>query len=256
MRAREIPNNKQRIHVSKQQLKKPTGDSRKASPFSSVEAPKPSIHEPNRVLLSTLASDYLAQMPPTYIQKPISDQKPILSLVSDIPPTYMSVPRSSEETPRVTKEKHGNQLGGNLHSVATPVSNGFMSAEDKAKLDRLSPAGDLSTYTAISSQQSNVRSTSDIPMAGIALKPSAGTYLALFDGIFSVSGNLDTVTISFYVDGQQISHSIRPVTLTSGTSACIHTQAYVSFNGDQIIEIRWNCANGLVSQRSLLLWKL
>ena len=36
---------------------------------------------------------------------------------------------------------HGNQAGGTLHATATPVTAGFMSAADKAKLDGLAPGG-------------------------------------------------------------------------------------------------------------------
>lgn len=48
--------------------------------------------------------------------------------------------------------QHGQQVGGSLHSVASPDNNGFMSAADKAKLDDLWPmtaynAGTRSTGT-------------------------------------------------------------------------------------------------------------
>lgn len=59
--------------------------------------------------------------------------------------------------------QHGIQLGGNLHAIATPYSPGFMSAEDKQRLDEFITPGaitanryDIYTNTVQTSSTTNV----------------------------------------------------------------------------------------------------
>lgn len=57
---------------------------------------------------------------------------------------------------------HGNQAGGSLHSVATTLAAGFMSAADKSKLDGLSSVATSGEYSALS----NTPSLSTVALTG------------------------------------------------------------------------------------------
>jgi len=65
-------------------------------------------------------------------QHGIAAGNPIDVGASNQPGSASSVARSDHQ------HSHGNLLGGLLHAVATTISNGFMSAADKTKLDGLS----------------------------------------------------------------------------------------------------------------------
>ncbi len=60
--------------------------------------------------------------------------------ISEISDTVSSAGTSNDKIPRADHvHAHGNRGGGNLHSAASTLSAGFMSASDKSKLDGISP---------------------------------------------------------------------------------------------------------------------
>jgi hypothetical protein len=49
----------------------------------------------------------------------------------------------------ISNAQHGNRSGGSLHSDATPVSSGFMSTMDKAKLNGISPGAQVNAVNTV-----------------------------------------------------------------------------------------------------------
>ena len=52
----------------------------------------------------------------------------------------------------ISDTQHGSRGGGSLHSVATPVSSGFMSFSDKSKLNSIAFGADVSPVTSVFSR--------------------------------------------------------------------------------------------------------
>lgn len=112
------------------------------------------------------------------------------------------------------------------------------------------------TNTAIASTVS----TTYITLPGMSLTPPAGTYNVSFSGSMgtNVAGEIGYCII--YVGAATLPHTERMVQ-TSGTSviANIHTQAILSVNGSEVVEIQYKCATATnidVYSRSIILLKV
>lgn len=115
-------------------------------------------------------------------------------------------------------------------------------------------------FPEASSQASNTTITTtsitDILATGMTLTPEAGTYLAIFSGTLSNSGNNNNVFASLYVDGTQVTGSERSIrALASNDGAPFSCCALVTVSGGQDVEGRWrtSAATASMYQRTLVL---
>ena len=86
---------------------------------------------------------------------------------------------------------------------------------------------------------------------GMTLTPTAGTYLVVFSSTIYGSSNNTLYNYTIYVDGVQIVHSERRYRRGNGVTTGIYvpasTNAIVTVNGSQDIEIRFRAPSGTVT---------
>lgn len=107
------------------------------------------------------------------------------------------------------------------------------------------------TSRASSTSLITTTSTTDVLMTGMTLTPAAGTYLVSVRAAVSATSNNRLVTASVYSGGSKVTDSevsafIRTgnATFTSADIGNIKTDAIVTVNGAQAIELRWRTSGG------------
>ncbi len=104
------------------------------------------------------------------------------------------------------------------------------------------------TISAVSATAStNTTNTSDALMSGMTLTPTAGTYLGLFNTDCSSSADDATISASIYLNGVQLSETERSIVPRSNGAngrGLLATQAVVSPNGSEAVEVRWKVSSG------------
>lgn len=145
----------------------------------------------------------------------------------------------------------GGVTGSGTSSIATTViTNANLSGA-------ISSVGNTTThnYTHVTATtNATTNSTTDVTMTSMTTTPAAGTYLVSFDSTVFNSKNNKTMTISIYSGGTQVAASVRQIT-TATTASHIGTQAIVTVNGAQAVDVRWHVSanTGTVNQRALTL---
>lgn len=111
----------------------------------------------------------------------------------------------------------------------------------------LNPATTQASATA----DTTTTSATDVLMNSMTLTPAAGTYGVVFSTSLESSSNNAIISVSVYAGGVQAAHSERqaePATSGGlGSSAAnmpVSTNAEVTVNGSQAIEIRWRITAG------------
>lgn len=110
---------------------------------------------------------------------------------------------------------HGNLAGGSMHSEATTVAAGFMSASDKLKLDGLATVASSGAYADLSGAPALAAVATSGDYADLSGKPS------LFDGAYASLTGKPTL-----FDGAYASLTDAPVLATVATSG-----AYADLSG-------------------------
>jgi hypothetical protein len=115
-------------------------------------------------------------------------------------------------TGTLSDAQHGNRLGGLLHAVAAPDTAGFMSGEDKTKLNGIATGAQVNTVTSVFTRTGAVVAASTDYQSfypsltganasgtwGIAITGNAGTATALATGrAFSLTGEVTAPAITF-----------------------------------------------------------
>lgn len=117
----------------------------------------------------------------------------------------------------------------------------------------------ISHYEATATAQATTTSLTDTLLTSMTLTPAAGTYLAVFSGSMVNSANgAQRLWVSIYAAGVQDTGSERVVGVGGGAYASVQTQAVVTVNGSQAVEVKWRAAAGTntAQARSLTLIKL
>jgi hypothetical protein len=111
-----------------------------------------------------------------------------------------------------------------------------------------SASGGATSCTEITSTAvTTTTSTSYVVMLGMTSTPSAGTYVVMFSSTLSVSSASAVVTYGVYVGGSLITHSERSYRGATSAISAIYSQAKVTVNGSQAVEIRYKTSTGTVT---------
>jgi hypothetical protein len=99
---------------------------------------------------------------------------------------------------------------------------------------------------ATSTTTTTTTSGTDVLLSGLTLTPPAGTYWVIASTDLLHSNNGAEIYISIYVDGVQIAHSERMIENPRWTNASWEgfTQALVTVDGTEAIELRWRTNTG------------
>lgn len=122
----------------------------------------------------------------------------------------------------------------------------------------------LSTGEATATADTTTTSATDVLIGSMTLTPVSGTYLAIGSTCVDHSAQSVAVVVSLYSGGTLKTDSVRsPVPRFNGIGAnsltpCISTQALLTVNGSQAIEIRWKTASGTATahQRTLTILRV
>jgi hypothetical protein len=105
----------------------------------------------------------------------------------------------------------------------------------------------------------NTASLTDVLMVGMTQTPVAGTYLVIWSGAITNSGNgAERAFVSLYFNGTQVTATERGVGVAGGAYVPVSTQGIVTVNGSQAIELRWRSVGGTstVRQRKMTLLRV
>jgi hypothetical protein len=113
-------------------------------------------------------------------------------------------------------------------------------------------------YTQVTSTtNTTTTSTTDVLMAGMTMTPVAGQYTVFFSTTLQHSNNNQTVYLSIYAGGVQEAYSEKMVQSPRWVNAGYagFTQAIVTVNGSQSIELRWRTTSGTATalRRSMMI---
>lgn len=117
------------------------------------------------------------------------------------------------------------------------------------------PGPDYTQVTSVTSATST--STTNVLMTGMSITPVAGQYTVFFSTTLKHSNNGQTIWLSIYAGGVQevySEHSIQsPRWVNAGYSG--YTQAIVTVDGTQAIELRWRTSSGTATalNRSIMI---
>lgn len=147
--------------------------------------------------------------------------------------------------------------GGGVHALVTDTVNGFMSALDKVKLDKLG-----TNYSSLSNVNTTTTSLTPVVLNSMQIvTPILGNYLAMASAHFRLSVADSTVTVGLYVGGVLVPNS-EGVLLRGGNQADIVLTyiilVSISANGTQNVEVRWHVSagTGTSTVRSIYLLKV
>jgi len=121
------------------------------------------------------------------------------------------------------------------------------------------------TYTEVTATATaTTTSGAYVLMTSMTTTPTAGTYHVMFSASGRHSSTGNNAEYAVFVGGTVTTHSERTFAdngggQTNNLNIAMHTQAVVTVNGAQAVEIRWNDGGGgtfTVNQRSMFLWKI
>ena len=118
------------------------------------------------------------------------------------------------------------------------------------------------SYSAIASSTTSVTTTSatDVVMNSMTITPPAGTYVATFATTFGHTSNGAIIYLSIYAGGTQVAYSEDAIQSPRWVNAGYggFTQARVTVNGTQAIDVRWRTtiATATAYNRSLIIQRV
>lgn len=122
------------------------------------------------------------------------------------------------------------------------------------------------SYEASATAATTTTSGTNSVMSGMTITPAAGNYLVLFSGWCTHNSNGDTITISIFNNGSQVTASIRTIlpriTSSFGTPAAsdmaVMTNGVVTATGSGAVTIDWSTtgATATCTNRTLDLIRL
>ena len=119
----------------------------------------------------------------------------------------------------------------------------------------------ITNYVLTDSTTASTVSTVYITLPSMSLIPPAGTYNISFSTSMGTNASAEIGYCIIYVGAATLPHTERRVQTIRGTNviANIHTQAIVSVNGSEVVEIQYKCATATnidVYSRSIILLKM
>jgi len=143
-------------------------------------------------------------------------------------------------------------------SISTSTTNAQGASTSFARADH-THAVSVTNQEVTATADDTATSLTDILMNSMTVTPAAGTYLVMWSGSIVNSANgIERSWISLYLAGSQVSATERSIGTSGGAFVPSMTQAVITVNGSQAIELRWRVAGGTstVHSRRLTLLKL
>ena len=127
-------------------------------------------------------------------------------------------------------------------------------------------SGISNSRVAVAGTILSTTSTTDVVVTGQTLTPAAGTYWAMARAVSSATTNNRTISLSIYSNGVQSADSLVKYFVRNGNgllggtsdTGIMVTEAIVTVNGSQAIDMRWNTDGGTgnITNYSLFLLRL
>ncbi len=125
------------------------------------------------------------------------------------------------------------------------------------------PPATITNQVVSATADTSTTSSSYVLLDSMTTTPASGTYLVTFSSSGSLGLSSDNAQYAIYSDGSIIVHSERKFGWgggghTNDFESALHTQAVVTVNGAQAIEVMYSSGSGtfLVHERSMILLKL
>ena len=181
-----------------------------------------------------------------YIEQDPTDSPTDAILTSSSGPGYQPQSHRSASVDPTVNDDSGDGYAVGSYWVNTSTDNIFIcldATEGAAVWNSL-----LTTYAdeATSTVATTTTSLTDVLMAPMTITPPAGEYLVIASCDLEHDTNGATIWISIYVGGVQVAHSERLIKNPRWNNASWEgfTQAIVTANGSQAIELRWRVSGG------------
>lgn len=169
----------------------------------------------------------------------------------------------------VTVQSHASRhlpSGADPLATAAPVDTGTANsigvAESFSKSDHVHKTVVANT-SATATADTSTTSATYVLLDSMTITPAAGTYLAMFSSSGNGSATGSDMEYTIFSGGAQVTHSERNLNFgggnnVNGTDMGMHSQAVVTVNGAQAIEVHYRVNTGTftVHERSLILIKL
>lgn len=90
-------------------------------------------------------------------------------------------------------------------------------------------------------------SVSDVTITDMSFVPRSGTFEVEFNCNAGNSANGNATNFSLYLSGVQITNATRTVTTGANNRATVLISANITFDGSQLLEVKWNTPAGTAS---------
>lgn len=135
-------------------------------------------------------------------------------------------------------------------SISSSSSNTEGSSTSFSRADH-THAMSLTSSEATATLAGTTTSLTDVLMVSMTLTPAAGTYLCIFSGSIVNSANgAERTWVSLYSGGTQVTATERSIGTSGGAYAAVSSQAVITVNGSQAIEVKWRVAGGTSTVRN------
>ncbi len=144
-------------------------------------------------------------------------------------------------------------------SISTSTTNTEGSSTSFARADHTHVSTITNQEITATADDTEVSTASDILMDSMTVTPAAGSYFVMWTGsILNSANGAERTWISLYSGGSQVSATERSIGTAGGVYVPSMTQAIITVNGSQAIELRWRVAGGTstVHSRRLTLLKV
>lgn len=150
-------------------------------------------------------------------------------------------------------------------SSATAPSNGqILTATSSTTATWQTNSPSLTTSSITATTNTSTTSSTYVVINGMTTTPSSGTYIVTFSASGSHSNGSSDATYAIHSNGSIVAHSERNhgwrgAAHTNDFEMSIHSQAIITVNGSQSIDVRYQCGgNGIftVHERSMILLKV
>lgn len=151
-----------------------------------------------------------------------------------------------------------------IHNIPTAVPSSTGTANSQGSAITFAKSDHIHNTIVANSVASAViddttSSLTDTLIVGMSITPASGTYLATFSASVLNSGNgASRLFVSIYSGAVRVDYSEREIGIAGGANVPVHTNAIVTVNGSQAIEVMWRAVAGTntARKRSLTLIRL
>lgn len=151
-----------------------------------------------------------------------------------------------------------------IASATAPASGQILTATSSTVAAWQNPGISAITNVPITATTAtSTSSTSYITIVGMTTTPASGKYLVTFSSSGSTNNGGNDCDYAIHIDGDIVSHSRRSFAYmgaahTNDYIVAMHTQAVITVNGSQAINVKYQISNGTFTllERSMILLKL